>query len=88
MVDNAGAYLRSVVAELPVREDQILEAAEKYNLPIGLDVAKCPVARTIFIAGFAGDATGPLEVGKVAVWRKFQQLACLEHRKRRGNRPH
>lgn len=78
MILQAGADLRQVSGPTGcVTPDDIVSVADKHDLPIGLDIASDPVARTIFIAAFCGEARKALEAGIDAVWRRLQQLSQL-----------
>lgn len=78
MVLQAGADLRRAAGPSGrVTPDAIIAVADKNDLPVGLDIASDPVARTIFIAAFCVEAKKALEAGVDAVWRRFQQLSQL-----------
>ena len=74
-VDRAGAILRSIVTEEPPKPEQIIYAADQCDLPVGFEVEKDPIARTICIAAFACDARAPLEAGYEAVCKRMQAFA-------------
>lgn len=78
-IDAAGADLRALVPNLhrPVRPEEVIEVADRHQLPIGLSVENDPVARTIFVAAFCGGADAALEAGREAVWQRFEALSRL-----------
>lgn len=80
LVRNAGRHLAKVNPKLPVNPDILVATAERFSLPVSLDLGSCPVARTLFIAAYSPDAYEPFSQGCDAIWRRFQQLATLERK--------
>lgn len=74
-IQKAGKHLRRVNPTLPVAPDVLIATADKFSLPIGLDMNLCPVARAVFIETYAPDANGAREAGYEAVWSRFEQLS-------------
>lgn len=74
-VDQAGDFLRQRTRGLPVSPDDVVAAAEEFGLPVGTDTAQDPVARAIFIAGFAREARQVLEACYDLAWGRLQEYA-------------
>ncbi|MDB5238322.1 MAG: hypothetical protein JWM46_592 [Candidatus Kaiserbacteria bacterium] len=72
-VEDAGKLLKERTPTLPVQPDVLLQVADESKLPIGsADLARDPVARTVFIVAFAPQATVERQAGIDAICRLFQ----------------
>lgn len=77
-VRKASEFLRRVNPTLPVKENSIILAAEKFGLPLSVDLNGCPVVRTMFIGAYSPEAREQYRLGCSAVLRRYEQLASLE----------